>query len=347
MTESEAEAGTSNLNRKRYSSRSPRQTPEHKHSPKSSPKMAPKRIGQRMDGYEADTDDTLQRRSRRKSVKELAGMFQRAENACPSPLPFRPKQFDSDYDSDSRTTDSIVFNQSRAYIPPKWAPSETPVAAAESIFVQKVEKRSTEKVEKADETKILRLNQMSTDLTNTSTNFKESSSKFETSSTSSSMMTSTSASASFEASKSMKTTTTSFSKEISSSFKTSGVEIKNSPPVIFTPKKFVPKTSGEAPPAAGFEPGTDDSSKIKPKWSPSGSSKLADPTYRKIRPIFQSGKVPDSEGSLFKAAPSDVIAKVGDQVTVLFLGSFVKTTFKRTIEAELVEAIDIFVAEAR
>jgi hypothetical protein len=42
-----------------------------------------------MDGYEADTDDTLQRRSRRKSVKELAGMFQRAENACPSPIPFR------------------------------------------------------------------------------------------------------------------------------------------------------------------------------------------------------------------------------------------------------------------
>jgi hypothetical protein len=29
-----------------------------------------------MDGYEADTDDTLHRRSRRKSVKELAGMFQ-------------------------------------------------------------------------------------------------------------------------------------------------------------------------------------------------------------------------------------------------------------------------------
>ena len=91
--------------------RSPRHTPEHqppvKVSPKSSPKMSPKmspKKTKRADGYEADTDDTLRRRNiRRKSVKELAGMFQNAENACPSPLPFRPKQFlgcaDSDYDS--------------------------------------------------------------------------------------------------------------------------------------------------------------------------------------------------------------------------------------------------------
>ena len=329
MTESEAETGTLDLSRKRYSSRSPRQTPEHKHSPKSSPKMSPKRIGHRMDGYEADTDDTLQRRSRRKSVKELAGLFQRAENACPSPLPFRPKQylgFDSDYDSDSKTTDSIVFNQSRAYIPPKWAPLEAPATPAN---VEKVETRSNEKSEKVDGTKILRLNQMPTDLSkmssSSSSTFMESSSKFEASS-SSSMMTSTSAS--FEASKSLtsssektltSTTTKSFSKEISSSFKssTSGLEMKNSPPVIFTPKKFVPKTFGETPTAAGFEPSTDDSSKIKPKWSPSGSSTSAEPTYRKIRPIFDAGKVSESGGSLFKGAPGDAVAKVGDQVKVL------------------------------
>ena len=65
--------------------------------------MSPKK-SKRADGYEADTDDTLRRRNiRRKSVRELAGMFQNAENACPSPLPLRPKQFpgcaDSDYDS--------------------------------------------------------------------------------------------------------------------------------------------------------------------------------------------------------------------------------------------------------
>ena len=79
MTESEAETGNFNQTRKRIPSRSPRQTPEHNHSPKSSPKLSPKRVvvGKKMDnGYEADTDDTLQRRTRRKSVKELAGMFQ-------------------------------------------------------------------------------------------------------------------------------------------------------------------------------------------------------------------------------------------------------------------------------
>ena len=42
------------------------------------------------DGYEADTDDTLSR-AKRRSVKEMAKSFQQAENACPSPLPFRPR----------------------------------------------------------------------------------------------------------------------------------------------------------------------------------------------------------------------------------------------------------------
>ena len=52
-----------------------------------------------MDGYEADTDDTLSR-AKRRTVKDLAKSFQEAENACPSPLPFRPKLPDgSDYES--------------------------------------------------------------------------------------------------------------------------------------------------------------------------------------------------------------------------------------------------------
>ena len=42
------------------------------------------------DGYEADTDDTLSR-AKRRSVKDIAKSFQQAENACPSPLPFRPR----------------------------------------------------------------------------------------------------------------------------------------------------------------------------------------------------------------------------------------------------------------
>ena len=55
-----------------------------------------------MDGYEADTDDTLSR-AKRRTVKDLAKSFQEAENACPSPLPLRPKPHfmhdGSDYES--------------------------------------------------------------------------------------------------------------------------------------------------------------------------------------------------------------------------------------------------------
>ena len=235
MTESEAETGASNLTRKRFSSRSPRQTPEHKMSPKSSPKMSPKlspkKCSKKMDGYEADTDDTLQRRIKRKSVKELAGMFQRAENACPSPLPFRPKQCpDSDYDSDSRTTDSIIFNQSRAYIPPKWAPLDM-IDKGSASFQTIENNQSSTQSQNSENTKILRLNQcemMSSDLVcSTSQKFESSTSqKFESS------------------------TTTSFSKNFNvvSEFGSAETKPVGLPSVIFTPKKFVPvepKTSDD------------------------------------------------------------------------------------------------------
>jgi hypothetical protein len=93
-----------------------------------------------------------------------------------------------------------------------------------------------------------------------------------------------------------------------------GVEIKTGPPVIFTPKKFVPKTSAElavGSTSVGSE-SAGSGSKIKPKWSPSGSLKSAEPTYRKIRPIFDAGK--GGAESLFKTVPGDVGAKVGDEV---------------------------------
>ena len=79
--------------------RSPRQnTPTPDQNQKQSPKLnrASTRTSRKdssrldMDGYEADTDDTLSR-ARRRSVKDLAKSFQEAENACPSPQPFRPK----------------------------------------------------------------------------------------------------------------------------------------------------------------------------------------------------------------------------------------------------------------
>lgn len=89
----------------------------------------------RPDGYEADTDDTLSRR--RKSVKDLAKSFQALEDACPSPLPLRPKVVSdySDYESDvegrarSRSRGAAIptiepaFTASGAYVPPKWVSS--------------------------------------------------------------------------------------------------------------------------------------------------------------------------------------------------------------------------------
>jgi len=317
MTDSEIETGT-NFSRKRFSSRSPRQTPEkqqqqqqqqqHKISPKSSPKMSPKmspkKSSKKADGYEADTDDTLQRRIRRKSVKELAGMFQRAENACPSPVPFRPKTFaDSDYDSDSRTTDSIIFNQSRAYIPPKWAPAEM----SDKSVPQKIEKIisasenmsdkfcSTKMESNQEKTSILRLNQcemMSTNLISSTTTSFESSTK------------------------------ASFSKEISSNFRNGSFEnseVKQIP--IFTPKKFVPMEpkAGEEQSSILQSIGSEstDGLKIKPKWTPSaGSKNEEEPAYRKIRPNFDARKSLDrSASTLFKKVPADRDVKVGDQVS--------------------------------
>jgi len=180
------------------------------------------------------------------------------ENACPSPVPFRPKTFaDSDYDSDSRTTDSIIFNQSRAYIPPKWAPMEM----SDKSVPQKIERMinasenvsdkfcSTKTESNQEQTSILRLNQremMSSNLVSSTTT------------------------TSFESS-----TNASFSKEISSSFRNGtfeNSEVKQIP--IFTPKKFVPME-----PKVGEEQSiflqsigseSTDGSKIKPKWTPFG-----------------------------------------------------------------------------
>ena len=77
--------------------KSPRQnTPTSDPNPKQSPKLnrtsgrSSKKDSFDIDGYEADTDDTLSRQKRR-SVKDLAKSFQAAENACPSPQPFRPR----------------------------------------------------------------------------------------------------------------------------------------------------------------------------------------------------------------------------------------------------------------
>ena len=272
-----------------------------------SPKLSPKKSSKKADGYEADTDDTLQRRIRRKSVKELAGMFQRAENACPSPVPFRPKTFaDSDYDSDSRTTDSIIFNQSRAYIPPKWAPIEM----SDKSVPQKIENlisasenvsdkfSSTQTESNQEQTSILRLNQremMSTNLISSTTT------------------------TSFESS-----TNASFSKEISSSFRNGtfdNADVKQIP--IFTPKRFVPMEfkAGEEQSSLLQSIGSEstDGSKIKPKWTPfgsAGSKHEEDPAYRKIRPNFDARKSLDrSASTLFKKVPVDRDVRVGDQVS--------------------------------
>ena len=77
--------------------RSPRQnapTLEQKQSPKlnrASARLSRKESSKLdMDGYEGDTDDTLSRQKRR-SVKDMAKSFQEAENACPSPQPFKPR----------------------------------------------------------------------------------------------------------------------------------------------------------------------------------------------------------------------------------------------------------------
>ena len=102
LTESELESDPNHILKddmfaRKRQNRSPRQTTptlEQKQSPKLS--RASARSSRKesskldMDGYEADTDDTLSRQ-RRRSVKDLAKSFQEAENACPSPQPFKPR----------------------------------------------------------------------------------------------------------------------------------------------------------------------------------------------------------------------------------------------------------------
>ena len=102
LTESELESDPNHIQRddmfaRKRQNRSPRQitpTLEQKQSPKlnrSSARSSRKESSKLdMDGYEADTDDTLSRQ-RRRSVKDLAKSFQEAENACPSPQPFKPR----------------------------------------------------------------------------------------------------------------------------------------------------------------------------------------------------------------------------------------------------------------
>ena len=115
ITDSELESdphdrmlGKEDIGARKRQNKSPRQsTPTNSPQQKQSPKLA-RAAGKQskrdlslpaMDGYEADTDDTLSR-AKRRTVKDLAKSFQEAENACPSPLPFRPKLPDgSDYES--------------------------------------------------------------------------------------------------------------------------------------------------------------------------------------------------------------------------------------------------------
>ena len=102
LTESEFESDPNHILKddmfaRKRQNRSPRQitpTLEQKQSPKlnrASARLSRKESSKLdIDGYEADTDDTLSRQKRR-SVKDLAKSFQEAENACPSPQPFKPR----------------------------------------------------------------------------------------------------------------------------------------------------------------------------------------------------------------------------------------------------------------
>lgn len=165
----------------------------------------------------------------------------------------------------NRNATALVLRQnkfwsigSRAYIPPKWAPLETPKMVSSTSTKNENESEATEG------TKILRLNQMATEWSSTKTLTTEatSSTTFQTDKTASTSTSSASAAA------------TSFS----SNFTIPGMERIKTPPVIFTPKKFVPKSSDEQICQSGFTSGggrgleesVDAGSKIKPKWSPSG-----------------------------------------------------------------------------
>ena len=93
-------------------------------------------------------------------------------------------------------------------------------------------------------------------------------------------------------------------------------------PVIFTPKKFVPKTEQDQSNTifksnTGYE--STDESRIKPKWTPSGAEGVGDPSYRKIRPNFDARKSLEQSAlptttTLFKKVPQDQAVRVGQQV---------------------------------
>ena len=99
-------------------------------------------------------------------------------------------------------------------------------------------------------------------------------------------------------------------------------------PVIFTPKKFVPKTESDQSNSilksnTGYE--STDESRIKPKWTPSGVEGTGEPAYRKIRPNFDARnslersampttKTTTAATSLFKKVPQDQAVKVGQEV---------------------------------
>ena len=233
---------------RKKSGKSPRATPtgENKNV---SPKLPRFKHGFKTDGYEADTDDTLSRQKR--SVKDLAKSFQDAENACPSPIPFRPRCFfiesdyeSSDIDSASRPmsrwskTPEPKFTPSKAYVPPSWA--------------SEMKSESSQILQQRSDLHIVRCNHQEI---STFTSFADSA-------------------------------TSRISSKDERELDTNSVKVKLSP-VVFNPKKFVPGTTFEE---SAKDWAKDFESKIQPKWKPSNESDQTSttPQYRKIHPILQS-----------------------------------------------------------
>jgi hypothetical protein len=237
-------------------------------------------------GYEADTDDTLTRRKKRGSVKEIAKRFQEAENLCPSPWPLRPRPSsclsESEYESDAemmkwRTRSDGGFQSSRAYVPPKWAPSEAKETNKKVRLHEKSETQ-TRSISLQQQTKVIRFN---------SQEIQQHQSDSGNKTTSSSLFNldqfNNQSAKNLDSLKQLKE-----SEEFVEKMKSQVAEesserahVQKEPAPKFKPSKFVPGTMESRSDKWTFGAGGD-TDKIKPVWAPS-DSETEEPCYRKIR----------------------------------------------------------------
>ncbi len=255
---------------------SPRHTPDQKPTEES---PLNKKI--RHDGYEADTDDTLTRR--RKSVREMAKSIQEAEDACPANKPLRPKWYgggegsETECESDvefRRTSSAMWSRKSRAYVPPKWAPSPRDHAAGEFNAHER------------QETTIMRFNRQEFTAKTTRLPFGEGkgSDVFKTATASSREKHPSVKDPELEESEEF---VKRMSKQVEKEQSITSNQSQPSSGVQFTPSKFVPGPISTRRLTEGFADDQDSTvGRIKPKWTPVSDSDSEEPSYRSIRPML-------------------------------------------------------------